>query len=73
MRIRRKGFPSDDAGPFRGLPTLTGMDDMDRFINEQNLQRLRKLLSSMTNEAKRKTLLGLLAAEEAKFVELRNA
>jgi hypothetical protein len=43
---------------------------MDRFFNDQNLERLRSLASIATTEAERKTLLGLLAEERVKFMEL---
>jgi hypothetical protein len=43
---------------------------MDRFFNDQNLERLRSLGSIATTEAERKTLLGLLAEERVKFMEL---
>jgi hypothetical protein len=42
---------------------------MDRFFNDQNLERLRSLAST-TSEVERKILLGLLAEEKVKFVEL---
>ena len=41
--------------------------DMDRFVNEQNLARFRRLASATINSAERKMLLVLLAEEEAKF------
>jgi hypothetical protein len=44
--------------------------DMDRFFNDQNLERLRSLASIATTEAERKILFGLLAEESLKFVEL---
>jgi hypothetical protein len=43
---------------------------MDRFFNDQNLERLRSLASIATTEAERKILLGLLAEERVKFKEL---
>lgn len=46
---------------------------MDRFVNDQNLERYRKLASASTGEGERKILLGLLADEEAKFIELQKA
>jgi hypothetical protein len=60
------------------LSCATGMDVMDefvmdRFVNEQNLERFRKLASTVTTEAERKMLLTLLAGEEAKFIELQKA
>lgn len=39
---------------------------MERFIHDKNLQHYRKLLAETTDEEKRKVLLKLLAAEEAK-------
>ena len=44
--------------------------DMDRFFNNQNLERLRSLASIATTEVERKILLGLLAEERVKFMEL---
>jgi hypothetical protein len=44
--------------------------DMDRFFNDQNLERLRSLASIATTEAERKILLGLLTEERLKFIEL---
>jgi len=41
---------------------------MDRFFNDQNLERLRNLASA-ASEVERKILLGLLAEEEVKFME----
>jgi hypothetical protein len=46
---------------------------MDRFFNDQNLESLRRLASVGTTEAERKIVLGLLAAEEVKFIELQKA
>ena len=44
---------------------------MDRFFNDQNLERLRNLASA-ASEIERKILLDLLAEEEVKFMELHN-
>ncbi len=44
--------------------------DVDRFFNDQNLAKLRSLASIATTEAERKILLGLLAEERLKFIEL---
>ena len=49
------------------------MEDMDRFINDQNLERLRKLANVSTTKAERKILFGLLTEEKAKFIELQKA
>jgi hypothetical protein len=46
---------------------------MDRFVNDENLERFRRLASAATSEAERKTLLGLLAEERAKFIEVQKA
>ncbi len=43
---------------------------MERFVNEQNLKRLRNLASSATSEAEKTKLLSFLAEEETKFREL---
>jgi len=40
---------------------------MDRFFDQQNKERYRQLASASTSEAKRKSLLTLLAAEKAEF------
>ena len=47
------------------------MEDMDRFINDQNLERLRKLANVSTTKAERKILFGLLTEEKTKFIELQ--
>ena len=47
--------------------------NMDRFVNEQNLERLRRLASATITVAERKILLVLLAEEEAKFIALNKA
>jgi hypothetical protein len=44
--------------------------DMDRFFNDQNLEKLRTLASIATTGAERKILLGLLPEERLKFIEL---
>ena len=46
---------------------------MDRFVNDQNLERLRKLANVSTTEAERKILFGLLAEEKTEFIELQKA
>jgi hypothetical protein len=48
-------------------------EDMDRFINDQNLERLRKLANVSTTKAERKILFGLLTEEKTKFIELQKA
>jgi hypothetical protein len=45
---------------------------MDRFVNHQNLESLRRLASIGISEAERKILLSLLAAERVKFNEQQN-
>jgi hypothetical protein len=40
-----------------------GAADLDRFINEQNINRYRKLLDPGTDEAQRSTILRLLESE----------
>jgi len=47
--------------------------DMDRFVNDENLDRLRKLTNVSTTEDERKILFGLLADEKTKFIELQKA
>ena len=46
---------------------------MDRFVNDQNLGRLRKLANVSTTEAERRILFGLLAEERTKFIEVQKA
>jgi len=46
---------------------------MNRFVNDQNLERLRKLANVSTTEAERKILFGLLAEEKTEFIELQKA
>lgn len=45
--------------------------NIERFINDQNLERFRKLASGKTGVAERAQLLTLLADEQAKFIELQ--
>ncbi len=40
---------------------------MDRFFNQQNIDRYRQLASASTSEAERKSLLTILAAEKTEF------
>jgi hypothetical protein len=47
--------------------------DMDRFVNELNLERFRRLASAALTAAERKILFVLLAEEEAKFIALNKA
>jgi hypothetical protein len=47
--------------------------DMDRFVNDENLNRLRKLANVSTTEDERKILFGLLADEKTTFIELQKA
>jgi hypothetical protein len=54
-------------------PRKGGAVDMDRFVNDQNLEMLRRLASVATSEPERKILLGLLAAEKVEFIELQKA
>jgi hypothetical protein len=45
---------------------------MDRTVARLNIEHLRKRLAEKTDEARRKTLLRLLAEEEAKLAALRD-
>ena len=45
--------------------------DTDQFVNDQNLERFRKLADAVTTESERKTLIALLAEEHARFIELQ--
>jgi hypothetical protein len=45
--------------------------NIERFVNDQNLERFRKLASDATSEAERRILLELLAEEQVKLIELR--
>jgi len=47
--------------------------DVERFVNELNLEQFRRLADGVTTEAERKILLELLAEEQIKFVELQKA
>lgn len=40
---------------------------MDRFLNEQNIERYRKLADTATDEAQRVMIMRLLAEENAKL------
>jgi hypothetical protein len=46
---------------------------MDKFINDQNIKRFRKLASAATTATERKQLLDLLAEEHAKHLDLHSA
>ena len=47
---------------------------MDRFVNQQNIERYRRLAIETTNATERLQIMNLLAEEEAKFkLELRTA
>jgi hypothetical protein len=46
---------------------------VDRKIAELNIEHFRKLLATETDETKRRTLLRLLAEEEAKLATLTNS
>jgi hypothetical protein len=43
---------------------------VERFINRENIKNFKKRLEGPINEAQRKTLLALLAEEEAKAEQL---
>jgi hypothetical protein len=45
--------------------------DMDRFFNDQHIDRYRRLASAATTEAERKVLLDLLAEERNKWKKAR--
>ena len=66
IRLRSpRGLQADSAVALdmRGLTMRT---DTDRYIHEQNLILYRKVLSETTDQAKRQTVLDLLADEQAK-------
>jgi len=48
------------------------MDGMDEIIARLNIERFRKLLAEERDEAKRQTILQLLADEEVKLRALQN-
>ena len=43
----------------------------DQLVSNQNLERFRKLADAVTTESERKTLLAVLAEEQAKFIALQ--
>ena len=47
--------------------------DRDRFVSDQSIERYRRLACAATVGAERTRLLGLLADEEDKFIELQKA
>jgi hypothetical protein len=51
------------------LNHATGINGMDRFVNEQNIERFRRLAFAVNNEAERRMLFELLAAEAIEFKE----
>jgi hypothetical protein len=46
---------------------------VERFIQRENIRNFRRRLEAATDEGQRKTLLALLAEEEAKAVRLAQA
>ena len=46
--------------------------DLDRFVNDQNIERYRRLAEAAATEAERKIMLELLAEEEAKAIALQD-
>jgi hypothetical protein len=46
-----------------------GAMNTDQFVSDQNLERFRKLADAVTTASERKTLLALLAEEQARFIE----
>jgi hypothetical protein len=47
--------------------------DLDRFINDRNLERYRKLARAATSKVERQALFGSLAEENVKCFRLENA
>ena len=47
--------------------------DLDRFVNEQNIERFRRLAAGNVTNAERAMLLTLLAEEGVKATELQKA
>jgi len=45
--------------------------DVERFVNDQNIERFKKLANAATTEVERKILFSLLAKEQVKFIELQ--
>jgi hypothetical protein len=50
-----------------------GARAMDRAVAHLNIEHYRRLLASETDEARRQTILRLLAEEEAKLADLQSA
>jgi hypothetical protein len=48
-----------------------GAMDVERFVNDQNIERFKKLANAATTEVERKILFSLLAKEQVKFIELQ--
>jgi hypothetical protein len=46
---------------------------MDRAVAQLNIEHYRRLLANEINEARRQTILRLLAEEEAKLADLQSA
>jgi hypothetical protein len=62
----------NDTGCF-GERELIRESAMERFVSQQNIERYRKLLDISTNELERRTIFKLLAEEQEKFRQSREA
>lgn len=58
--------------PSRKKGAVMKYGSVERFVNRTNLKNLQKQLERTTDEAQRRTLLALLAEEEAKAKQLAN-
>ena len=69
MRKVNVGAAAFGASEFQQHPRLTlrGLT-MERYIHEQNLLHYRKVLADTTDPTKRRTVLKLLADEQARFL-----
>ena len=65
--------PGHSSQGLIGWATVAGEILMDRTVARLNIEHFRKLLSQEKDEAKRQTILRLLAEEEAKLASLSNA
>ena len=60
-------------GDIVGGVTVSGKVLVDRTVAHLNIEHYRKLLTQEMDEAKRQTILRLLAEGEAKFASLKNS
>lgn len=72
--VQNRTFPEKGSILRLRRPTVErgAVVDLDRFVNDQNIERYRRLAEAAATEAERKIMLELLAEEEAKAIALQD-